>query len=95
MNVTVFSGHLGGNLKWSLILGRSGIGKGIIGSDLPSSPSGEASSFADLSKAICFRFIVNREGFLPSNITGVLLKDWGILLKISHSLSFWVTSVYI
>jgi hypothetical protein len=38
---------------------------------------------------------VNREGFLPSNITGVLLKDWGILLKISHSLSFWVTSVYI
>jgi hypothetical protein len=38
---------------------------------------------------------VNREGFLPSNITGVLLKDCGILLKISHSLSFWVTSVYI
>ena len=95
MNVTVFNGHLGGNLKWSLILGKRGIGKGIVGSDLPSSPPGEASNFAHLSKAICFRFIVNREGFLPSNIAGVLLKDWGILLKISHSLSFWVTSIYI
>ena len=95
MNVTVFNGHLGGNLKWSLILGKRGIGKGIVGSDLPSSPPGEASNFAHLSKAICFRFIVNREGFLPSNIAGVLLMDWGILLKISHSLSFWVTSIYI